>query len=49
MGGLTLNPDTVTPEPQIFVDGVSVGGFDEVNALDRKGELDVLVHGAMVR
>jgi len=31
--------------PQIFIDGVSVGGFDEVNALDRKGELDRLVHG----
>jgi glutaredoxin 3 len=31
--------------PQIFIDGVSVVGFDEVNALDRRGELDRLVRG----
>lgn len=26
--------------PQIFIDGNSVGGYDELNALDRKGELE---------
>jgi len=25
--------------PQIFINGVSVGGFDEINALDRQGAL----------
>jgi len=26
--------------PQIFIDGVSVGGFDEIRQLDDDGELD---------
>ncbi|TPV94827.1 MAG: glutaredoxin 3 [Myxococcales bacterium FL481] len=26
--------------PQVFIDGVAVGGFTELAALDRKGELD---------
>ena len=26
--------------PQIFIDGVSVGGFDEIKQLDEDGELD---------
>jgi glutaredoxin 3 len=26
--------------PQIFIDGVSVGGFDEIRQLDEDGELD---------
>ena len=29
--------------PQIFINDQSVGGFDEVWALDRKGELDRLL------
>lgn len=29
--------------PQIFIDGKSVGGFDEIAELDRKGELDPLL------
>ena len=29
--------------PQIFVDGRPVGGFDDIKALDRSGELDRLV------
>lgn len=29
--------------PQVFIDGVSVGGFDEVQALDRSGRLRELL------
>ncbi len=29
-----------TTVPQIFIDGVAVGGFDDINALDRQGKLD---------
>lgn len=29
--------------PQIFINGVSVGGFDDIAALDRKGALDELL------
>jgi glutaredoxin 3 len=29
-----------TTVPQIFIDGTSIGGYDELRALDRKGELD---------
>ena len=29
--------------PQIFVDGTSVGGFDELSELDAAGELDRLL------
>ena len=29
--------------PQIFIDGKSVGGYDDIRALDRKGELDRLL------
>jgi glutaredoxin 3 len=32
-----------TSVPQIFIDGVAVGGFDDINALDRKGELDTML------
>ena len=31
--------------PQIYLDGVPVGGFDDLNALDRKGELAKIVAG----
>jgi glutaredoxin 3 len=31
--------------PQIFIGDESVGGFDEINALDRRGELDRKVFG----
>lgn len=31
--------------PQIFIDGNPVGGFDDVSALDRSGELDRIVSG----
>lgn len=26
--------------PQIFIDGKSIGGYDDLRALDRRGELD---------
>jgi glutaredoxin 3 len=29
-----------TTVPQIFIDGRSIGGYDELRALDRRGELD---------
>lgn len=29
--------------PQIFIDGKHVGGFDDLNALDRQGKLDPLL------
>jgi glutaredoxin 3 len=32
--------------PQIFVGDTHVGGFDDLNALDRQGKLDALVQGA---
>ncbi|MBS0013127.1 MAG: glutaredoxin 3 [Desulfobacterales bacterium] len=31
--------------PQIFIDDQHVGGYDELNALDRKGGLDPLLGG----
>jgi glutaredoxin 3 len=32
--------------PQIFIGEKHVGGFDELDALDRSGELDRLIQGA---
>jgi len=29
--------------PQIFINGRHIGGFDELNALDKAGELDALL------
>lgn len=29
--------------PQIFIDGISIGGFDEARQLDASGELDRLL------
>ena len=29
--------------PQIFINGKSIGGFQELSALDRSGELDALL------
>lgn len=31
--------------PQIFVDGASIGGYDELAELDRGGQLDALLAG----
>jgi glutaredoxin 3 len=32
--------------PQIFIGGVSIGGYDELAALEASGELDVLLQAA---
>ena len=32
-----------TTVPQIFIDGVHIGGSDELTALDREGKLDPLL------
>lgn len=34
--------------PQIFIDGKSIGGYDDLRALERRGELDGMLagHGA---
>jgi glutaredoxin 3 len=32
-----------TTVPQIFIDGRAIGGYDELAALDREGELDALL------
>lgn len=32
--------------PQIFIDGVGIGGSDELHALDRAGRLDALLSSA---
>jgi len=31
--------------PQIFINGQHVGGFDDLNGLEKKGELDGLLSG----
>ena len=32
-----------TTVPQIFINGKPIGGYDDMNALDRKGELDKMI------
>jgi len=34
-----------TSVPQIFIDGVHVGGSDDLHALDRAGKLDPMLNG----
>lgn len=34
-----------TTVPQVFIDGRPVGGYDDLRALDRAGELDKLLAG----
>jgi glutaredoxin 3 len=34
-----------TTVPQIFIDGTSIGGYDELRALDRAGRLDAMLAG----
>jgi glutaredoxin 3 len=31
--------------PQVFVDGRSLGGFSDIDALDREGKLDPILRG----
>ena len=35
--------------PQIFINGASVGGYDDIAMLDRRGALDPLLREAPVR
>ncbi len=35
--------------PQVFIDGRGVGGYDELSALDARGELDPLLDGNGLR
>jgi len=37
-----------TSVPQIFVDGMHLGGYDDIAALDASGELDPLLFGNAV-
>lgn len=30
--------------PQVFIDGVSLGGYDDISGLERAGELDSLLY-----
>ncbi len=32
--------------PQIFIDDRAIGGYDDMRALDRKGQLDALLAGS---
>ena len=32
-----------TTVPQIFIDGQSIGGYDDLKALDRRGDLDKML------
>jgi glutaredoxin 3 len=32
--------------PQIFIDGQAIGGYDDMNALERAGKLDDMLAGA---
>lgn len=32
--------------PQIFINGISIGGSDDLSALDRSGKLDPMLTGA---
>lgn len=32
--------------PQIFVDGRSLGGYSDIDALDRQGRLDAILRGS---
>lgn len=34
--------------PQIFIDGKSIGGCDELHALERRGELDRMLQSSSV-
>ena len=35
-----------TTVPQVFIDGKSIGGYDDMKKLDRSGELDKLLAGS---
>ncbi|MCT0214757.1 DUF296 domain-containing protein [Synechococcus sp. CS-1330] len=37
-----IEPEETGPVPQLFIDGVSIGGYNELAELHSRGELDVL-------
>jgi len=41
--GMSEKSDGQTSVPQIFIDDLHVGGFEELAALDRQGNLDALL------
>ena len=43
---MTARANGRTSVPQIFVDGVHIGGSDELHALEREGRLDALLKPA---
>lgn len=40
---MTRRADGRRTVPQIFIDGVGVGGSDDIHALDRQGKLDPML------
>jgi glutaredoxin 3 len=44
-----LNETGSRTVPQIFINGASVGGYDDIALLDRKGALDPLLREAPAR
>ena len=37
-----IEPDETGPVPQLYIDGVSIGGYNELAELHSRGELDAL-------
>jgi glutaredoxin len=37
-----IEPDETGPVPQLFIDGVAIGGYNELAELHSRGELDAL-------
>lgn len=42
-GAMIERADGRRTVPQIFIDGIGVGGFDDIVALDRDGKLDPML------
>ncbi|MDP4808955.1 MAG: glutaredoxin, partial [Cyanobium sp. MAG_160] len=37
-----IEPEETGPVPQLYIDGVSIGGYNELAELHSRGELDAL-------
>jgi uncharacterized protein len=37
-----IEPDETAPVPQLYIDGVAIGGYNELADLHSRGELDAL-------
>ena len=37
-----IEPDETAPVPQLYTDGVAIGGYNELAELHSRGELDAL-------